>query len=327
MRRVFFAVSVIVVGVALRYVPLPLVVISPAPASPVLDAVQVTGAPDRLTGELLITTVNLVPASAVRAVDAGLFDQYAEVRPRSEYLPEGVGEREFREAQARLFEESVRVAAAVGLRLSGREVSVSGQGAEVVRVAPGSRAEGLLQPGDVIVGVNGEPVRLATDLAVRTTRAAPGEKLRLAVRRDDAELDLEVAVGTIPGTSRTGLGVSVMTVHAQVTLPEGIDVADVTDIGGSSGGLMLALAVYDLFDPVDLTRGRRIAGTGQVTLTGAVGDIGGVEEKVRGAELAHATIFLAPAGEQANRARQAAAEGIEVIGVHTVEDAVEALRR
>lgn len=326
-RRIFFVVSAFLIGVALWDVPLPLYVVEPGPATPVLDAVQVTGAPDTLSGEMLITSVYRLPASPLRAAGVKLFDPHAELVPRSEFVPEGVREQEFKDVQARLFDESVRVAAAVGLRLSGREVLVSGEGAEVLQVTPGSQAEGLLRPGDVIVAVNSEPVRLTTDLSVRTTRAAPGEKLRLAVRRDDSELDVEVEVGTIPGASHSGLGVSVMTVHEQVVLPEGVSVDGASaDMGGPSGGLMLALAVYDLFDPVDLARGRRIAGTGTVSMSGAVGPIVGVEEKIRGAELAQATIFLAPA-DQAAQAREAAYEGLEVVAVSSVEDAIEALRR
>ncbi|MFN2555799.1 MAG: PDZ domain-containing protein [Nitriliruptorales bacterium] len=326
MRKLFYAVSALLIGLALWVVPLPFYVVQPEPAVPVLDAVRVTGAPDRLTGDLMITTVNLVPASTFKAVDAQFFDSNAELLPADAVIPEGVREQEFLEAQAHLFDESVRVATTVGLRLTGREVSLSGEGAEVLQVTPGSQAEGLLQPGDVVVAVNGEPVSLATDLAVRTMRAAPGEQLRLGVRRGDAELDVEVAVGAIPGTSQTGLGVAVRTANEQIALPPGIAVEDVSKIGGPSAGLVLALAVYDLFDPVDLTRGRRIAGTGTVSLSGVVGPIGGVEEKVRGAELAQATVFLAPA-EQAARAREVSPEGLEVVGISTVEEAIEALRR
>lgn len=291
-----------------------------------LDTVQVTGAPSPLTGELLIATVRLIPASAIRVAGVKLFDPDAELLPASQVIPQGVREQEFRQAQTRLFEESVRIAAALGLRLSGHQVSVSGDGVEVVQVAPGSQAEGLLQSGDIIVAVNGEPVRLATDLTVQTTRAATGEKLWLTVRRDTAKLDVDVAVGPIPGSSQTGLGISIRTVHEQVVLPEGVSVDDVSGIGGPSAGLVLALAVYDLFDPVDLTRGRRIAGTGTVSLSGAVGPIGGVEEKIRGAEQAEATIFLAPA-DQAARAREVSSEGLEVVAVSNVQDAIEALRR
>ncbi len=325
MRRLFFAVSAILIGFALWAVPLPFYVVRPEPAVPVLNAVRVTGAPDRLSGELLITTVNLVPASTVRAV-AQLFERDTELLPASQVIPAGVREQEFLEAQAHLFDQSVRVATAVGLRLTGRDVSLSGEGAEVLQVVQGSPAEGTLRPGDVVVAVNGEPVRLATDLAVRTMQAAPGESLRLTVRRDDAELDVEVAVGAIPGLSQTGIGVTVRTLNEQVALPEGVTVEDVSMIGGPSAGLVLALAVYDLFDPVDLTRGRRVAGTGTVDLSGEVGPIGGVEEKVHGAVLSRATVFLAPRG-QAERAREVAPKWLTVIEVSRVEEAIEALRR
>src|SRR2546423_9216562 len=45
-------------------------------------------------------------------------------------------------------------------------------------------------------------------------------------------------------------------------------------------------SVYDLASPVDLARGRVVAGTGTIDLDGRVGEIGGIAEKVVGARRA-----------------------------------------
>ena len=68
-------------------------------------------------------------------------------------------------------------------------------------------------------------------------------------------------------------------------------------IGGPSAGLMFSLAIYDRLTPDDMTHGREIAGTGEIACDGGVEAIGGIEQKVAGAERQGAEIFLAPADE------------------------------
>jgi PDZ domain-containing protein len=90
-----------------------------------------------------------------------------------------------------------------------------------------------------------------------------------------------------------------------------------------SGGLMMALTLYDLLTPDDLTRGRAIAGTGALECDGGVVPIGGIEQKVAGAEQEGAEIFLSPAGNV--EAARRAADDIEVVAIARFEDALEYL--
>jgi len=76
----------------------------------------------------------------------------------------------------------------------------------------------------------------------------------------------------------------------------------------------------NLVTPEDLTGGRIIAGTGTVNLDGTVGPVGGLRQKVAGAELSGATYFLVP--QQNYEDARAAARRIEVIQVGTVEEAI-----
>ena len=66
------------------------------------------------------------------------------------------------------------------------------------------------------------------------------------------------------------------------------------EVGGPSAGLMWALGLYDLLTPDDLTRGRTIAGTGAIDLDGNISPIGGIADKVLGAQDAGADILLVP---------------------------------
>jgi PDZ domain-containing protein len=58
---------------------------------------------------------------------------------------------------------------------------------------------------------------------------------------------------------------------------------------------MFSLAIYDKLTPGALTGGANIAGTGTINYTGAVGPIGGIQQKLAGAKRGGAAWFLAPA--------------------------------
>jgi S1-C subfamily serine protease len=76
-------------------------------------------------------------------------------------------------------------------------------GVVILRTAPGSPAEraglrGMDQatgkPGDVIVGVNGKPVRRLGDFIQELERVGVGKKLTLAIKRDGRDMSIDVDV-------------------------------------------------------------------------------------------------------------------------------------
>ena len=57
---------------------------------------------------------------------------------------------------------------------------------------------------------------------------------------------------------------------------------------------MFSLAIYDTLTPGSLTDGEVVAGTGELLDDGNVGPIGGIEQKIAGAEEAGAELFFVP---------------------------------
>lgn len=73
------------------------------------------------------------------------------------------------------------------------------RGAYVAQVVPGSPAEeGGLEPGDVILAVDGERVTRSNPLNRILLSYHPGDVARLRVERDGERLDLEVTLGRWP---------------------------------------------------------------------------------------------------------------------------------
>ena len=97
---------------------------------------------------------------------------------------------------------------------------------------------------------------------------------------------------------------------------------------GSSGGLMLALEIYDNITNKNISKNRKIAGTGTIDEYGNVGQIGGVKYKLKGVYNDGIKIFLVPNGENYEEAREVAKKenlDIQIIGVSTLEEAIKKL--
>jgi len=325
LRKGLFAASLGMVLAAAVFVPLPLVELSPGPTFDVPAVVRFTGHEIHpVKGKLLATTVLESRPSATDALGAWLGSHHELLR-EEQVVPRGVNERQYNEAQLRLFDESALVGAAVGLRAAGLPVSATGQGAQVVAVIRGSPASGRLRPGDVVTAVDGRPVGLASDLVTARSGAKAGARVTLSVRRGGTARDVTLVLRPVSELGRPALGVSVVSLAPRVDLPFEVKV-NVSDVGGPSAGLMVALATYELATPTELLHGRVVAGTGTIDLAGNVGPIGGIGEKVAAAERDGATLFLAPAEEAAD-ARAAAGSHLAVVPVRTFADALAALKR
>ena len=67
-------------------------------------------------------------------------------------------------------------------------------------------------------------------------------------------------------------------------------------IGGPSGGLLQSLSIYNQLVSEDLTHGLKIAGTGTISISGSVGMIGGIKEKIPTAFDDHVDVFFCAKG-------------------------------
>src|SRR5436305_14675441 len=126
--------------------------------------------------------------------------------------------------------------------------------------------------------------------------AGVGHSLTFEIQAAGETHRLQLAPATIKGLDHPAIGIGSV---ANFAFPLDIQSGN---IGGPSAGLMWTLGLVDLLTPGDLTGGPVVAGTGTIDLTGKVGPIGGISQKVVAAERAGATVFFAPA-EAASQAR------------------------
>lgn len=317
------ATLVAVIVTAVFTLPLPFYVESPGSALDIATALDLDVDQPPLDGTYLLLSVRLsegTPYLYVRSV----LDEHVTRLPRELVVPPDVDDDAYFDSQREVFTDASAVAAAVGLRAAGYDVPLDGEGAAVVGVLPDSPADGALEAGDVVVALDGAEVRTVEDLIAGLNEVDAPTRRELRVERDGRTLQVRVEPAVLDDGTRQ-LGVQATTAGLQPELPLDVEV-DGGRVGGPSGGLLLALAVYDRVEPLDLADGRRIAGTGTISVDGRVGRIGGIDAKAVTASAAGAEVFLAPAS-QAEEARAAlpADSALEVVGVETFEEARAAL--
>lgn len=304
--------------------------------------VQVDGTDtDPVVGNLNMTTVEV--RSALTLFDALGFwasGRYGVV-PIDEVIPRGRTQDEVRESNRADFARSERSAERAALLfLDYPTVAV------VDSVGEDGAASGLLEPGDRILAVDGEPVATGTEVVDRMQGKRPGDSVVVTYSRGAASPQEDEAPGgpggvdgSVPGEEPGEQAEVVIELRAHPEEPErgvlgilvGTDpVADFTvtfnlaDVGGPSAGLMFALALVDKLTPGALNGGRFVAGTGTIDAAGNVGAIGGVRYKTVAAREAGATEFLVPAENCAEAARHAP-DGLTLLRVGTLTEAVDAL--
>lgn len=101
-----------------------------------------------------------------------------------------------------------------------------------------------------------------------------------------------------------------------------------TNTLGPSAGLLQTLCIYNLLVEEDITKSLKIAGTGSISTSGVVGEIGGVSQKVIAAYKNKCDVFLCPIANrsEAEKKYNKLKTKMKFIVVSTFSEALEALK-
>ncbi len=330
-RPALLAVGVLVVLLPLAViagyvVPGPTALMAPAALEPVEGLIRVDGVSARPEGHFYLSTLRLSSRPRLGQYLLARLQSDVEAVPRSQVLPSTLEEAEFQRLRQRLLVESQCIAEIVALRQAEAPLKVSDAEVRVVSTIPGTPAALQLQPGDIIEALEGEKIQAAAELVSLVQGYVTGEMLSLSVRRDGRAISVSLPALRGPlDTEGPVLGTVLNTIGLGYQAPVSISLTAGELPGGPSSALMYALGVFDALVPEDITRGYRIAGTGTLRLSGAVGAVDGIRLKVQAAEEAGADYFIAPADDAA--AASAAARNMKIIPVRSFAEAVAALRK
>jgi PDZ domain-containing protein len=278
-------------------------------------------------GLRLVTVYETSYDNKVSVLEAlqGWLDPDVDVYPHDAVYPKDTTQKAVRQQSAAEMASSQDNAIAAALRALGIKYHSA---VKVETVDPKGPAHDLLEPGDVVVRVDDVPVA-STDAVIRSIKdKPPGTKVEVGVIRDGTPRVVPIttaALGT-KGRQHTQSRVGVQ-IAPSYRFPFTVDLHLADNIGGPSAGMMFALGVYDVLTPGSLTHGRVIAGTGEIDAQGRVGEIGGVQQKIVGAQHDGARLFLVPAGNCAEAVHaHYDADKIRLVRVGTMEGALSAIK-
>lgn len=317
--------------VVLGTLPAPYVLESPGPVYDTIGEIQQAGKDTPVisiegeqtydtSGTLDMLTVNLrgsrqTPLSWIDLATVW-FDPSRAILPLDAVYPNGETEQQSNEQATADMRDSQQTAVAAALG----ELDIAFTTTIVVTgTIDGYPAAGVLKAGDEILTVDGTPVD-SVDTLSRLLGAKPaGASYGLGIRRSGAESTVSVTTKADPDNGdRPIIGIAP---GATYDFPFPVTV-NLGDVGGPSAGTMLALGIYDKLTPGALTGGERFAGTGTISADGVVGPIGGIRQKMYGAQRAGATWFLAPEANCDEVVGHIPA-GLHVFAMASLDDAID----
>lgn len=323
------AVLFVVLAALLAVSPVPYVTWNPGATYNVLGSadgqpfIKVDGLQTYPTsGQLLMTTVAQTRVDAQVSLPEALMADWSassDVLPREWVYQPGKSGEQFQAESTRQMDAAQRDATVAALRAAGHPVA---ELAMVSAVAVAGPAIDKLLTGDMITKVDGIPVTTVAQVREAVGRHAVGDDVQFELLR--SAKPVTVRITTVSSNQDKKLPTIGVSLTKGYQYGPSVTFGTESGIGGPSAGLALALGTFDLITEGDLIGNNTIGVTGTIDSEGNVGKIGGIREKIYGADRAQASAFLVPEANCEDIA------GIDVklrlIKVATLKDAIAALQ-
>ena len=292
MRRIgSFAIAFIIIAALFVY-PMDIYISKPGGAYDLTPLVEVVGGDEDDDGTFSLMTISLSKATVASYVYSQ-FSNKRKILPATSVRRSGEDEKEYNVRQSKLMSDSQFNAITVAFEKTGMPVDIVFDGVFVMSVLTKGASEGLLEPGDKILFIDGVQLEESGAFVDIVSGKELGDEVELSLVRDEKQLDVTITLAEIPeGDGRVGLGIGFEEDRVLTTNPEVI--MHTSNIGGPSAGFMFTLEIMNRLLDEDLAKGYNIAGTGEMLEDGTVGRIGGADFKVIAASKDGVEIFFAP---------------------------------
>ncbi|MCE1245236.1 MAG: hypothetical protein LWY06_01185 [Firmicutes bacterium] len=329
LKHLIYTVLSGILACVILIIPLPYEYEAPGKTIPAESVVKVNGGFTGHSGEFFITTVLNEQANVLLYINHLLNPDSVIKTLQTADIP-SIGTREYLCAPLTSdpsdiqTQESVYRAKLFALQKFGYTIPSRFAGVQVTDFFPGSKAIGILKPGDIITEIDGVRIRHQVYLYRHINSLYDKQKVfRVKYIRDGEEHTSDIeAIKDESG--RISLGIFMQTYMQREDLPVNIEV-DTTGYSGSSAGLPIFLEILHQLKKEDLAKGMKIAASGSLDEFGNVRSVYGVRFKVKGAEKKGIKYFICSKWnyEEAKNA----AKGINVIPVSDINKAVEEVEK
>lgn len=268
-------------------IELPYSIYTPGGAVNLNDRIKIEGEYSP-KGTLNMAYVSMVKGSLPFVLVSKIIPDWDLVK-KEDLLIAGENTEEMVERERLYLQESIDNATINAYREAGKEIEITSTNSTVSLIVKEAKTD--LKIGDSIISVEGKEIKSLKELREIVSTIPENTKVNLRIKRNGKEKDAYAT--TFNSDDGIKIGVSIITTYDYKTNPE-IDIKSKASEMGSSGGLMMSLTIYNKLTATDITKGKKIVGTGTIDTLGNVGEIGGVKYKLIGAVKNEADIFICP---------------------------------
>ncbi len=182
-----------------------------------------------------------------------------------------------------------------------------------------------LKVQDQIISIDGNSYKTVNEYKEYLQTKEAGDEVKLKIIRNKKEKEVISKLYEKEGRKILGVGLQYM---REYQVNPNVKIQFKRSESGPSGGLITTLEIYNQLTKKDITKGKKIAGTGTIEEDGSIGPIGGIEHKVLGASHDKVSYFLVPSGQNykdALKYKKNKDLKIKLIEVKNIEDALQKL--
>lgn len=272
-------------------------------------------------GSLNMSYVSLVKGTAPMILLSYIIPNW-DLIDKDEIISEDESVDDLIELEKLYMQSSINNATILAYEKAGKELKITKKVNNIIYIA--DDAETDLKMYDELISVEGVEVTNIDEVKKIVNEKEAGDTIKLKVIRNNKKKECSAKIyETADGLK---VGISFLTTYEYETDPS-IDIKTKASESGSSGGLMLSLAIYNVLTEDDITKGRTIVGTGTIEINGEVGAIDGVKYKILGAVKNDADIFICPMEnyEEAIKVKEEFDLDIDIHEVNTFDEALKYL--
>lgn len=222
------------------------------------------------------------------------------------------------------FTTSLDSATKVAFEKAGKEVKISSSRFLVIYIDKSSKTN--LEVGDEILKIEGEKIDSYDKMASLISKNKNKKQIKITVKRDDKEIETSNQLINMDNEKKLGV---VISNEIKYTSDPKVDFAFNGRQAGPSGGLMIALTIYNKLTDEDITKGKKVVGTGTIDTLGNVGEIGGIKHKLMAADNKNADIVFVPKEnyKEAKQIKDKKNYNFELVSISNFDDAIEYLNK
>ncbi len=246
-----------------------------------------------------------------------------ELNPINEVTLDNETEEEYNYREKTYFSSSLDTATIVAYEKANKVINIEKQKLYVLYIL--ETADTNLKVQDQILEIDDKKIISIDDITEILQRYEIEDKINIKVLRNNKEIDCYITVKEIDNLKK--IGIYLNTEYVYNTNPK-IKFKFTNKESGPSGGLMIALSIYNKLIKEDITNGKIIVGTGTLDLDGNVGEIGGIKEKLTAAVNKKADIFIVPLAnyDEAVVIKEKENYNIDILCVSTFDETINKLK-